>query len=130
MNILLFPVALVVMFGRMLRADCGMPGSSSAVMVTMLVGMIGWAIYWDTLQPNPGLTAHAGEPDRIRSPTRSAPGGQRRCHLAGVAGLPVDQELGNLEGKELRFGTSAGGDVGGASRWRAPTARSTACTTA
>jgi len=25
-----------------------------------------------------------------------------------VAGLPVDQELGNLEGKELRFGTSAG----------------------
>jgi K+-transporting ATPase ATPase A chain len=25
-----------------------------------------------------------------------------------VSGLPVDQELGNLEGKELRFGTSAG----------------------
>ena len=25
-----------------------------------------------------------------------------------LAGLPVDQELGNLEGKELRFGTSAG----------------------
>jgi K+-transporting ATPase ATPase A chain len=25
-----------------------------------------------------------------------------------VAGLPVDQHLGNLEGKELRFGTSAG----------------------
>ena len=21
--------------------------------------MIGWAIYWDTLQPNPALTAHA-----------------------------------------------------------------------
>ena len=41
--------------------------------------MIGWAVYWDTLHPNPGL-----------------------------AGLPVDQDLGNLEGKELRFGTSAG----------------------
>src|SRR5262249_9182031 len=25
-----------------------------------------------------------------------------------LAGLPVDQDLGNLEGKELRFGTSAG----------------------
>jgi K+-transporting ATPase ATPase A chain len=28
--------------------------------------------------------------------------------LPAVAGLPVDQSLGNLEGKELRFGTSAG----------------------
>ena len=28
--------------------------------------------------------------------------------LPAVAGLPVDQHLGNLEGKELRFGTSAG----------------------
>jgi K+-transporting ATPase ATPase A chain len=38
-----------------------------------------WSIYWDTLQPNPGLN-----------------------------GLPIAQSLGNLEGKELRFGTSAG----------------------
>ena len=28
--------------------------------------------------------------------------------MPALAGLPVDQELGNLEGKELRFGTSAG----------------------
>ncbi len=28
--------------------------------------------------------------------------------VPAVAGLPVDQALGNLEGKELRFGTSAG----------------------
>ena len=28
--------------------------------------------------------------------------------LPAVAGLPVDQHLGNLEGKEMRFGTSAG----------------------
>ena len=27
--------------------------------------------------------------------------------MPAVAGLPVDQHLGNLEGKELRFGTSA-----------------------
>ena len=32
----------------------------------------------------------------------------RAIDTAAVAGLPVDQELGNLEGKELRFGTSAG----------------------
>ncbi len=29
-------------------------------------------------------------------------------NVPAIAGLPVDQELGNLEGKELRFGTSAG----------------------
>ena len=28
--------------------------------------------------------------------------------IAAIAGLPVDQKLGNLEGKELRFGTAAG----------------------
>ena len=28
--------------------------------------------------------------------------------MPAVAGLPVDQHLGNLEGKEMRFGTSAG----------------------
>ena len=28
--------------------------------------------------------------------------------IPAVAGLPVDQSLGNLEGKEVRFGTSAG----------------------
>ena len=28
--------------------------------------------------------------------------------LPAVAALPVDQHLGNLEGKEMRFGTSAG----------------------
>ena len=38
----------------------------------------------------------------------TAPGGKRVITLPAVAGLPVDQHLGNLEGKELRFGTSAG----------------------
>ena len=38
----------------------------------------------------------------------TAPGGKRVMTLPAVAGLPVDQHLGNLEGKELRFGTSAG----------------------
>ena len=41
-------------------------------------------------------------------PDANAPGGKRTVELPAVAGLPVDQHLGNLEGKELRFGTSAG----------------------
>jgi K+-transporting ATPase ATPase A chain len=41
-------------------------------------------------------------------PSATAPGGKRTVTLPAVLGLPVDQHLGNLEGKELRFGTSAG----------------------
>jgi K+-transporting ATPase ATPase A chain len=78
MNFCLYPFALVLMFGRMLR-NMRHAWVIFGVMMTMMVSLMGWAIYWDTLQPNPGL-----------------------------AGLPVDQSLGNLEGKELRFGTSAG----------------------
>jgi K+-transporting ATPase ATPase A chain len=66
------------MFGRMLR-QMRHAWVIFGVMMSMFVVLIGWGIVWDTLQPNPGL-----------------------------AGLPLDQSLGNLEGKELRFGTSAG----------------------
>ncbi len=41
-------------------------------------------------------------------PDPSAEGGQRTLTVPAVVALPVDQSLGNLEGKELRFGTSAG----------------------
>jgi K+-transporting ATPase ATPase A chain len=41
-------------------------------------------------------------------PSATAPGGKQAVSLPAVAGLPVDQHLGNLEGKEMRFGTSAG----------------------
>src|SRR5262249_14389600 len=34
--------------------------------------------------------------------------GKPQPRATDLVGLPVDQELGNLEGKELRFGTSAG----------------------
>ena len=77
-NILIFPFSLVVMFGRMV-GNMRHAVVIYSVMMLLFAGMIGWAIYWDTLRPNPGL-----------------------------AGLPIDQQLGNLEGKELRFGTSAG----------------------
>lgn len=77
-NLMIFPFGLIVMFGRMLN-QMKHAAVVYGVMLAMWCSLIGWSVYWDTLQPNPGL-----------------------------AGLPVNQQLGNLEGKELRFGTSAG----------------------
>ena len=72
-----------------------------------VIGTVVWAIYFDTLKPNPGLTAHP-QSRIFEIASATAPGGKRVITLPPVAGLPVDQHLGNLEGKELRFGTSAG----------------------
>jgi K+-transporting ATPase ATPase A chain len=76
------------------------------VMLVLSVSTIVWAVYYDTMQPNPALTAHECKTYQITDP--SAEGGHRAITLPAVAGLPVDQSLGNLEGKELRFGTAAG----------------------
>jgi K+-transporting ATPase ATPase A chain len=78
MGLFLLPVATLVMFGKML-SNFRHAAVIFGVMLVLSVTTIVWAITFDTLRPNPGL-----------------------------AGLPVDQELGNLEGKELRFGISAG----------------------
>ena len=103
---MLFPMALVLMYGRMLgRLRHAIVIFS--VMLTLFVGTVVWAIYFDTLQPNPGLTAHPNS-RTYQVPDASSSGGKRTITLPAVAGLPVDQHLGNLEGKELRFGTSAG----------------------
>ena len=102
---MLFPFALVLMYGRMLgRLGHGVVIFS--VMLTLMAGSIAWSVYFDTLQPNPGLTSHAARSYVVPNP--KAPGGKQAILLPAVAGLPVDQHLGNLEGKELRFGTSAG----------------------
>jgi len=103
---MLFPMALVLMYGRMLRR-LRHGFVIYAVMLAMMIGLIGWAIYWDTLKPNPGLTANPVS-RAFEIPSATAPGGKRVLTLPAMAGLPVDQHLGNLEGKELRFGTSAG----------------------
>ncbi len=126
-NILIFPFALVVMFGRMLE-NMRHAVVVYGVMMLMFVGVIGWAVYWDTLHPNPGLTAQQGHvyaldlPDKDGTPKPywmvATPGrppelvarepGKAVPTAGALAGLPVDAALGNLEGKELRFGTSAG----------------------
>jgi len=113
MNFLIFPFSLLVMFGRMLK-NMRHATVIYGVMMVMLAATIGWGIYWDTLQPNPALTAQVAMADsqgRAYEVAASNAEGNPVKHKVpadAVAGLPVDQELGNLEGKELRFGTSAG----------------------
>jgi len=78
-----------------------------SVMLVLMTGTIVWSVSFDTLTPNPGLTGHPVA-RTFEIPSATAPGGKRLVTLPAVAGLPVDQHLGNLEGKEMRFGTSAG----------------------
>lgn len=102
LSLILVPVASLVMFGRMLN-QMRHAGVIFGVMLLLSTATIIWAVFFDAMQPNPGLTAHAERTYKIPDST----GGQLTVSLPEVADLPVDQSLGNLEGKELRFGTSA-----------------------
>jgi K+-transporting ATPase ATPase A chain len=114
-TMMIFPFSLVIMFGIMIK-NLRHGLVIYAVMLTLFVTSIGWSVYWDTLHPNPGLTAHAAlidkktnQPFQVEIHRADGKTTQRKpVATAAVAGLPVDQNLGNLEGKELRFGTSAG----------------------
>ena len=74
MAMMLFPFALVFMYGRML-GRMRHAWVIFAVMMVLMIGTIVWAVYFDTLQPNPGLTAHPA--------SRSVPG--RRCRRRRAA---------------------------------------------
>ena len=52
-----FPFSLVLMYGRMLnrRRHAWVIFS---VMFVLMAGTIAWAVHFDTMKPNPGLTAH------------------------------------------------------------------------
>jgi potassium-transporting ATPase potassium-binding subunit len=106
LSMMIFPFALVLMYGRMLRR-MRHAWVIFSVMLLLMAGTIFMSIYYDTLKPNPGLTAHPVA-RTYEIPSKTAPGGKQVVTLPAVAGLPVDQHLGNLEGKEMRFGTSAG----------------------
>jgi K+-transporting ATPase ATPase A chain len=96
-SILVFPFSLVVMFGRVL-GQMRHAAVIYGVMLLLFTGMIAWAVHFDTQRPNPALTEQAER-------TNDKDG----VDVAGLPALPVDQGgLGNLEGKELRFGPSAG----------------------
>jgi len=101
---MIFPMAIVLMYGRLL----GQERHSRVIFITMFALMVVsliWSVYFDTLKPNPGLTKHPTKTFAIPAP--HLPTGKKIISVPTVAGLPVDQHLGNLEGKELRFGTSA-----------------------
>jgi K+-transporting ATPase ATPase A chain len=106
MAMMLFPFALVLMYGRMLnRLKHGYVIFS--VMMVLMIGTIVWSVYFDTKKPNPSFTGTTVS-ETYEIPSATAPGGKRTVVIPTVASLPVDQHLGNLEGKEMRFGTSAG----------------------
>jgi hypothetical protein len=97
-NILLFPFSLVVMFGRMLaRHPTGTPVLAGlrhaaviyGVMLLLFVVMIVWAVYWDSLQPNPALADRPAHTLYLRN----ARGQRLEKAVPALAGLPVDQEL-------------------------------------
>lgn len=51
---MLFPMAL---YGRMLKRRRH-AWVIFSVMLLLFIGMVVWTIYFDTMQPNPGFTAH------------------------------------------------------------------------
>jgi len=106
LSMMIFPFALVLMYGRML-GRMRHAYVIFSVMLVLMAGTIVWSVYYDTLKPNSGLTGHPVA-RTYEIPSASAPGGKRIVSLPAVPSLPVDQHLGNLEGKEMRFGTSAG----------------------
>jgi K+-transporting ATPase ATPase A chain len=105
LGLILVPIASLVMFGKMLQ-NFRHAAVIFGVMLVLSVITIAWAAYHDTMRPNPALTSHPERTYQIPDPAAEA--GQRTITVPAVTGLPVSQELGNLEGKELRFGTAAG----------------------
>lgn len=114
--IILIPMACLVMFGRMIR-NMRHAALIFVVSLLLLAALTGWAVYHDAGKPNPGLAGGpatvdgAGEPLKVT--TRTADGQSEVKDLPDAAnrprvGLPVTQDTGNLEGKELRFGPGAG----------------------
>jgi K+-transporting ATPase ATPase A chain len=96
-SILLFPFAVVVTYGRML-AKMRHAVILFVVMFVLLVGMTAWAVTFDDTAPNPALL-----------PRQASAEGDDLV-LPALPALPVDQGgVGNLEGKELRFGRGGSG---------------------
>ncbi len=106
LSMMIFPFALVLMYGRMLK-KMRHAYVIFSVMLFLMAGTIVWSVLFDTYLPNPAFTGQSAT-QTYEVPSATAPGGKRTVTLPAVGGLPVDQHLGNLEGKEMRFGTSAG----------------------
>ena len=70
-------------------------GPGYGVMMVMFAAMIGWAISWDTLQANPGLTGHPvmekapGEPYEVEVVNGVGALTSKRLDIPAVAALPI-----------------------------------------
>ena len=56
---MLFPFALVLMYGHVLNRKRH-AWVIFSVMMFLMIGTVAWSIYFDTLKPNPGFTSHPG----------------------------------------------------------------------
>ena len=113
--ITLIPMACVVMFGVMLR-NIGHARVIFGVMLAFLLipGRLGRRHRLDAAEPGVRLiaprswTSH-GKPYRMQTLNADGKAEVKELSAPALVGLPVDQSgLGNTEGKELRFGVSAG----------------------
>jgi len=114
--IILIPMACIVMFGRMIR-NMQHAAVIFGVSLVMLAAFTAWGIYHDAAKPNPGLAGGpavldaGGKPYMVTALNADGQPEQRPLPDHAVReriGLPVTQDTGNLEGKELRFGPGAG----------------------
>ncbi|MBN9119071.1 MAG: potassium-transporting ATPase subunit A [Planctomycetes bacterium] len=114
--IILIPMACIVMFGAMIR-NMRHAGAIFGVSLVMLAVFAAWGVYHDAAKPNPGLAGGPAVLDAKGKPhavtTLDADGKPEQKPLPDHAtrervALPVTQDTGNLEGKELRFGPGAG----------------------
>lgn len=104
LEMMIFPFALVLMYGIMLKQKRH-SYILFGVMLFFLLFTVAWTIYYDTLKPNPAISAHPGASYVFLGAGSDS---EPKLDIPPISALPVEQHLGNLEGKELRFGTSAG----------------------
>ncbi len=100
-SMLLIPFALILAYGKMLKHR----KHSYVLYIVMflcLIVSIAWVIYFDALEPNPAFTSHSGVAYKVHKVGDV----DQEIKVPEIVGLPVDQHLGNLEGKELRFGAA------------------------
>jgi len=92
-----FPMALVFMYGRMLRRRRHSLVIFS-VMFVLLAGTILWTNYFDTLKPNPGLTPHL-QATKFEVSQRDRAGRQTTHHGAG-GGRPAGRPTSGQSGRQ------------------------------
>lgn len=95
---MLLPCALVFMYGTMLSQK----RHSYMIFAVMMLGIIltiWWVAYFDSLSPNPAMTSHHAKIYKDLHIGTINEG----LSIPQVIGLPVTQNMGNLEGKEMRF---------------------------